>query len=73
VYDAASIFNGVVNVAENESSIELWYKKLSHMSENELNCLARKKLLPRTTSETLKKRIHCLPRKQNRVSFHKHP
>lgn len=69
----ASIPNGVVNVAENESSIELWHRRLSHVSEKGLNCLARKKLLPGTTSGMLKRCVHCLPGKQNRVSFHKHP
>ncbi|KAG8493315.1 hypothetical protein CXB51_010698 [Gossypium anomalum] len=34
-----------VNVTVNDSSTELWHKRLSHMSENGLNCLAKKNQL----------------------------
>ena len=35
--------------------------------------MARKKLLLGTTNGTLKRCVHCLAGKKNRVSFHKHP
>ena len=31
-----------VNIAERDSSIELWHKRLGHMSEKGLHSLARK-------------------------------
>ncbi|KAL4311654.1 hypothetical protein GQ457_01G013270 [Hibiscus cannabinus] len=58
-----------VNVTVNYSSTELWHKRLSHMSEKGLNCLARKDKLFGLKNATLKNCAHCLERKQKRVSF----
>ncbi|KAK9005266.1 hypothetical protein V6N11_042709 [Hibiscus sabdariffa] len=38
----ASTSGDTVNVTVNDSSTELWHKRLSHMSEKRLNCLAKK-------------------------------
>ncbi|KAL6315537.1 hypothetical protein AAG906_000839 [Vitis piasezkii] len=42
----ARLVKGEVNIVENEASIELWHKRLGHISEKELQVLAIKKLLP---------------------------
>ncbi|KAK9018106.1 hypothetical protein V6N11_001090 [Hibiscus sabdariffa] len=56
-----------------DSSIELWHKRLSHMSEKWLNCLAKKNQLSGLKNATLKNCAHDLARKQRRVSFRSHP
>ncbi|KAF2318236.1 hypothetical protein GH714_003444 [Hevea brasiliensis] len=38
----ASISNGTINVVENASTCELWHRRLSHMSEKGIDCLAKK-------------------------------
>ena len=56
----ASTSKGIVNVTENDSSTKLWHKRLSHMSEKGLNCLAKKNQLSGLKSATLKNCAHCL-------------
>jgi hypothetical protein len=58
-----------VNVAETNSSPELWHKRLGHMSEKGLNSLAHKDLLPEVKGMTLRPCVNCLAGKQHRVSF----
>ncbi|KAK9008582.1 hypothetical protein V6N11_075471 [Hibiscus sabdariffa] len=58
-----------VNVTVNDNSTELWHKRLSHMSEKGLNCLAKKNQLSGLKNATLKNFPHCLAGKQRRVSF----
>jgi transposase InsO family protein len=62
-----------VNVVENETSTELWHKRLRHMSEKGLQVLAKKQLLPNIKGTSLMPCTHCLVGKQIRVSFHKFP
>jgi len=50
----------------------LWHRKLSHISEKGLNCLAKKDMLPRLKNVDLEKCSHCMVGKQTRVSFKKH-
>ena len=69
----ASTSSATVNVTENDSSTELWHRRLSHMSEKGLSCLAKKNLLSGLKSATLKNCAHCLAGKQKRVSFKRHP
>ncbi|KAK8540125.1 hypothetical protein V6N12_046417 [Hibiscus sabdariffa] len=66
-------FQNTVNVTVNDSSTELWHKRLSHMSENGLNCLAKKNQLSGLKNATLKNCAHCLAGKQRRVSFSSRP
>ncbi|KAG8367804.1 hypothetical protein BUALT_Bualt16G0110800 [Buddleja alternifolia] len=42
----AKLSNGEVNAAVNNSSIELWHKRLGHLSQKGMQLLAKKKLLP---------------------------
>ncbi|KAK8561067.1 hypothetical protein V6N12_048143 [Hibiscus sabdariffa] len=65
----ASTSRDTVNVIVNDSSTELWHKRLSHMSEKGLNCLAKKDQLSGLKNATLKNCSHCLAWKQRRVSF----
>jgi len=69
----ASILFNVVNVVDCDNSSDLWYKRLSHISEKRLNCLAEKNLLPGLKEAKLENCAHCLAGKQHRVSFKSHP
>lgn len=60
-----------VNAMDMEAS--LWHRRLSHISEKGLNCLAKKDVLPGLKSAELEKCSHCMAGKQTRVSFKKHP
>ncbi|RDX90352.1 hypothetical protein CR513_27790, partial [Mucuna pruriens] len=60
-----------VNAMDMEAS--LWHRRLSHISEKGLNCLANKDMLPGLKNAELKKCSHCMAGKQTRVSFKKHP
>ncbi|RDX81115.1 hypothetical protein CR513_38247, partial [Mucuna pruriens] len=60
-----------VNAMDMEAS--LWYRRLSHISEKWLTCLAKKDMLPRLKNAELEKCSHCMAGKQTRVSFKKHP
>ncbi|KAG6424239.1 hypothetical protein SASPL_114654 [Salvia splendens] len=69
----ASTSSTNVNVTENDSSTELWHRRLSHISEKGLNCLAKKNLLSGLKSTILQNCAHCVAGKQRRVSFKRHP
>jgi len=60
-----------VNVAYDNSNLELWHKRLGHMSEKELQILAKKDILPNIKGKFLKPCIDCLAGKQHRVAFQK--
>ncbi|RDX88079.1 hypothetical protein CR513_30373, partial [Mucuna pruriens] len=60
-----------VNAMDMEAS--LWHRRLSHISEKGLTCLAKKDMLPRLKNAELEKCSHCMAGKQTRVSFKKHP
>ena len=54
---------------EKEVPIELWHKRLGHLSEKGLQRLARKDLLPGIKCEHLQNYIDCIHGKQHRVRF----
>lgn len=58
-----------INTCEDDSSSELWHKRLSHMSEKGLSILAKKNVLSGISNVQLKRCPHCLAGKQRRVSF----
>ena len=58
-----------VNIAETSSSIELWHKRLGHISEKGLHSLAHKDLLPEVKGMTFRLCVDCLAGKQHRVAF----
>jgi hypothetical protein len=63
------LYNGVLTVAENETSEELWHKRLGHMSEKGMQALARMEFLHELKGITLKPCEHCFAGKQHRVAF----
>jgi len=69
----ASILFNAVNTVDCDNSSDLWHKRLSHISEEGLNCLAEKNLLPGLKEAKLENCAHCLAGKQHRVSFKSHP
>jgi len=69
----ARLVKGDANVVENENSTKLWHKRLGYMSENGLQVLAKKQLIPNIKGTSLIPCTHCLVGKQRRVSFHKSP
>ena len=60
-----------MNAMDMEAS--LWHRRLSHISEKGLNCLAKKDMLPGLKNVDLEKYSHCMVGKQTKVSFKKHP
>ena len=59
---------GELNAVE-DSSLDLWHKRLGHMSEKGLQVLAKKSHIPFAKGTLLNSCEHCLFRKQRRVSF----
>ena len=62
------ICNEELNAAE-ESSIQLWHRRLGHMSQKGLQTLANGELIPDLKGTQLDPCVHCLAGKQHRVSF----
>lgn len=59
----------VINAVTDELTVELWHKRLAHMSEKGLSVLAKKNLLSGMNDAHLRRCTHCLAGKQNKVSF----
>ncbi|VFQ73301.1 unnamed protein product [Cuscuta campestris] len=51
----ASVFVDSVNAIESDSSSELWHRRLSHISEKGLDCLAKKNVLSGVKDANLKR------------------
>jgi len=62
-----------ISAVDDEESVELWHRRLGHISEKGLNFLSNKNLLPGIKSAALRKCSHCLAGKQNRVAFRSSP
>ncbi|KAJ4716959.1 Retrovirus-related Pol polyprotein from transposon TNT 1-94 [Melia azedarach] len=69
----AKIADNSINTVKNEDTIELWHRRLGHMSEKGLIVLAKKNLLSGMKNESLNKCIHCLAGKQTRATFKTSP
>ncbi|TXG70578.1 hypothetical protein EZV62_005513 [Acer yangbiense] len=69
----AKVSDCIINTVDNESTTELWHRRLGHMSEKGLMVLAKKNLLSGMKNAPLKKCAHCLAGKQNRVAFKTSP
>ena len=63
----AKLCKGEVNVTTDD--MEVWHKRLGHISEKGLHMLARKHLLPNIKGKPLDPCAHCLAGKQHRVVF----
>ena len=67
------VSTSIVNAVENVDMIDLWHKRLAHMTEKGMNMLSKKKVLSGLTDIHLKRCSHCVAGKQNRVSFKSRP
>ena len=67
----ALVAKDTVNAMDMEAS--LWHRRLNHISEKGLNCLAKKDVLQGLKSVELERCSHCMDDKQTRVSFKKYP
>ncbi|KAL4335295.1 hypothetical protein GQ457_07G015400 [Hibiscus cannabinus] len=63
------ICKGEANVACGNSCLELWHRRLGHISEKGLQILAQKALIPEVKGKAIQPCIHCLAVKQHKVSF----
>ncbi|GAA0152937.1 hypothetical protein LIER_37592 [Lithospermum erythrorhizon] len=54
-----------------KSKVETWHHRLGHMSEKELNVLARRNLISKVDDTFVSKCVHFLKGKQHRASFNK--
>lgn len=64
-----SVCSGELNAVEEKNSPNLWHKRLGHMSDKGIKCLAGKTLIPVDTTISLDPCDHCLAGKQHRASF----
>ena len=62
---------GELNVAYDNANLELWHRRLGHMSEKGWQIPAKKELIRNTKGKLLEPCIDCLAGKQHRVAFHK--
>ena len=60
----ASISTNLVNASESNNMSELWHKRLSHISEKGLDCLAKKSLLQGLKDVKFDMCNHCVVGKQ---------
>ncbi|KAL4379562.1 hypothetical protein GQ457_02G035640 [Hibiscus cannabinus] len=69
------ICKGEANVTCGNSCLELWHKRLGHISEKGLQILAQKALIPEVKCKAIQPCIHYLAGKQHKVSFRRgnHP
>ncbi|KAG7553078.1 Zinc finger CCHC-type superfamily [Arabidopsis thaliana x Arabidopsis arenosa] len=65
----AKVSKDSVNALENDHAMELWHKRLGHMSEKGMSVLSKKEAIPRISGLHLEKCAHCLRGKQHMVSF----
>ena len=66
----AKLHKREINAAQRYVSIELWHRRLSHISEKGLQTLARKQFLQNLQGMPLKTYDHCLVGKAHRVAFY---
>ena len=69
----AKLHKGEINAIRKGESIDLWHKRLGHISEKGLQTLARKQFLPELQGTSLKSCDHCLVGKTHRVAFQTYP
>ena len=69
----AKLHKGEINAAQRDVSIELWHRRLGHISEKGLQTLVKKQFLPNLQGMPLKTCDHCLVGKTHRVVFYTYP
>ena len=65
------VCRGQLNAVDDDTSHDLWHKRLSHMSEKGLQLLAKQSLIPMAKEKSSNPCDYCLCGKQHRVSFKK--
>ncbi|KAG6395193.1 hypothetical protein SASPL_145834 [Salvia splendens] len=65
----ATLSNGEVNAVVKNSSIEIWHKRIGHLSQKGLEILARRSLIPEVKGMHLETCVDCLDGKQHIVAF----
>ena len=53
-----------INLVESEALSEMWHKRLSHMNERGITCLAKKNLVAGIKQTKVKKCVYCLTGKK---------
>ena len=67
----AKVCGGQLNAVDDDTSLDLWHKRLARMSEKELQLLAKKSLIPMAKDKSSNPCDYCFFGKQHRVSFQK--
>ena len=65
------VCGGQLNAVDDDTSPNLWHKRLAHMSEKGLQLLAKQSLLPMAKDKSSNPCDYYLFEKQHRVSFQK--
>ena len=66
----ATLRKGEINAIQKDVNVDIWHKRLDHISEKGLQALARKKFVPQLQDMTrLKTCDNCLVGKTHRVAF----
>ena len=63
------VCGGQLNVVDEDTSPDLWHKRLAHMSEKRLQLLAKQYLILMAKDKSSNPCDYCLFGKQHRVSF----
>ncbi|KAG8370165.1 hypothetical protein BUALT_Bualt14G0088900 [Buddleja alternifolia] len=71
IRDSVNAVESNDRIIESDDKTELWHRRLSHISEKGLDCLAKKNVLHGVKRAKLEKCAHCFAGKQRRVSFAK--
>ena len=69
----AKLYKGEINALRKVADIDLWHRRLGHVSEKGLQVLARKQFLPGLQGTSLKTCDDCLVGKTHRVAFRTYP
>ena len=64
-----SILGDSINLVESETLSKLWHKRLSHMSERGITCLAKKNLLASMKQAKVEKMCSLLRREKEKSFF----
>ena len=65
----AKVCGGQLNAVDDDTSPNLWHKRLAHMSEKGLQLLAKQSLIPMANGKSSNPYDYYLFGKQQRVSF----
>ena len=67
------LHKGRVNAIHKDINIDVWHKRLRHISEKGLQPLARKQFLLSLQGMPLGTCVNCLVGKTHKIAFHSYP